>query len=172
MRQIESAMADLERADGSRAFRGTPVGAAADALTEASEERRHLLARAERAGGRERRQLRRQADLAAVQVERLRVVFEEIAAVERVRLRSELPGARATAAELRGQHDAARRFTLAHPEAGNHLAHLDAQIRDAAYGLDVHRQGLDGINDRGPQEHSLDRMAPPLDRVLDHGIDL
>ena len=77
VRQLESALADLDRADGGRALQGTPVGAAADALNEVCEERRRLLARAERAGGRERRQLRRQADVAAAQEPHLRCRLRE-----------------------------------------------------------------------------------------------
>ena len=172
VRQLESALVDLERAEGTRALRGTRVGAAAVALNEATEERRRLMARAERAGGRERRQLRRQADAAAVREAPLRAAFEKLAAVARDRLGSELPEAKAEASELKGRHDAARRLGMAHPEATQRLAHLDRQIADAAYRLDVDRQALDGITTFRPHEHNLDRTAPRLDRVLDHGIDL
>ena len=104
-----------------------------------------LLARVERAGGRERRQLRREAEAAAVQEAHRRAAFEKLAEVERDRLSRELPEARTEASELKGRHDAAHRFARAHPEASDRLAHLDRQVADAAFGLDIARQALDGI---------------------------
>jgi hypothetical protein len=172
VKQLDSALAALERADASRALRGTPVGAAADALNEVSEERRRLLTRAERAGGRERRQLLRQAEAAAVQEAHLRAAFKKLAEVERDRLSREVPDARAEASELKGQHEAARRFALAHPEAAHRLAHLDRQIADAAYGLDMARQALDGIAPQVFGITSSTTLRPRLEPELDLGIDL
>ena len=67
-----------DRAGGSPVLRGTPVGAAADAMNEVSDERRRLLARADRAGGHERRRLRRQAEVAALREEHLRAAVEKL----------------------------------------------------------------------------------------------
>lgn len=75
-------------------------------------------------------------------------------------------------ADLMGQHDVARRFEMSHPEASLRVEHLDRQIADAAYGLDIDRQHLDGIAPKQPLPRTVEREAPRLERSPDLGLGL
>jgi len=113
------------------------------------------------AGLRDRHRLVKQAARAAQREGPLREAFENLAAPERARIRAELPEAKKSHAELRGQYYGHLHFEIAHPEALLRLERLDAQIATAAWELDVQRQGLDGIAPRHPE---IPQLNPGLER--------
>jgi hypothetical protein len=174
--QLARQLADLDKAEGWREWRGTPVGEAAIAWSGAVQEGRACLAEAEHVGMRERHRLRQRAAKAAEQLGPLRERFEALARPQRARLKVELPEAKRDLADLQGRHNAYARFRYEHPEALRRLDLLDEQIATAAWVLDVERQGLDGIHPEPPQS-SAQRWAAEsgirgVDRGLDLGIDI
>ena len=176
VRKLEYELAALDRADGTGALQATPVGDAAVAWTKAVNEWRWCEKRAPGVGLRERHQLHKRADRAAERIGPLRDAFETLAGPERARLRAQLPEAKKTLDEMRGQFAGHVHFTVAHPEALRRLERLDSQIADAAWELDVERQDLDGIASQRPQpntpEHDIDPVERGLDRGIERGIDL
>jgi conjugative relaxase-like TrwC/TraI family protein len=146
VRRLERQLAELDRGEGERLWRDTPVGEAAVALRSAQYEHRCCLAQANRGVGlRERWQLRRQAQRALEQQGPLREAFERLAAPERERIRAELPQAKERLAELEDRHYARTAFDLLHPEALPRLERLDHQVATTAYEMDLQRGDLDGI---------------------------
>ncbi|HET7719051.1 MAG TPA: hypothetical protein VFK43_03725, partial [Acidimicrobiales bacterium] len=174
--QLKRKLADLDKAEGWGEWRGTPVGEAAIAWSEAVQERRACLAQAEHVGLRERHRLRQRAAKAAEQEAPLRERFEALARPQRERLKVELPEAKRDLADLQGRQNAYTRFQYQHPEALRRLDLLDDRIATAAWELDVERQGLDGIRPEPPQSSAqrwvAERGIRGLDRGLDLGIDL
>ena len=166
--RIERQLRDLDKAEGWGEWRGTPVGEAAVAWSNALREWRGCLAQAERVGLRERHRLRQQAAKAAEREGPLRDRFEVLAAPERARLKAELPDAKCQLEEIQGSRRAYAHFRHAHPEALRRLDLLDDQIAASAWELDVERQGLDGI--RPQQRRDLER-TPGITRE-DRGMDL
>ncbi len=172
VRGLRQELAELDRAEGRGLWHHTPVGDAAMAWSQAVGEQRRCLALAEHARLWERRQLRRQAALAAEREPPLREAYEGLAGPERARIAAELPEAEQRLAELEGQDLAHLRFEIAHPEVPQRLQHLDRQITLAASDLALERQALDGI---APE---VSQLSPPyrgVERELDVrdlGIDL
>ncbi len=172
--RLERQLRDLDKAEGWGEWRGTPVGEAAIAWSEARRERSGSLVQARHAGLRERHRLRQRAAKAAEQEGPLRERFEALARPERARLKAELPEARKALADLQGRRNAYTRFQYEHPEALRRLGRLDEQIAVASWELDVGRQGLDGIRPERPHPLSrgMQRAIQGIDRGLDLGIDL
>ncbi|MDQ4089712.1 MAG: AAA family ATPase, partial [Actinomycetota bacterium] len=170
--RLERQLADLTAAEGWGEWRGTPVGEAASAWRDAVRERDGSLVLARSAGWRDAHRLRKQSAQAAEREPQLRQRFEALAAPERARLRSELPGAKKVLEDLDARRRARKHFEFEHPEALRRLERLDQEIADAAWDLDVERQGLDGVT---PQPRAADRQFPWLDRTRsapDRGVDL
>ncbi|MCA1695152.1 MAG: hypothetical protein LC749_10695, partial [Actinobacteria bacterium] len=142
--RLERRHADLNKAEGWGEWRGTPVGEAAVAWREAVRKRDGSLVQARSAGLRDAHRLRKQSAQAAEREPQLRERFEALAAPERARLKRELPQAKKVLADLEGRRRARHHFEFEHPEALRRLDRLDAQIVDAAWDLDIERQGLDG----------------------------
>jgi conjugative relaxase-like TrwC/TraI family protein len=174
--RLQRKLEDLDKAEGWAEWRGTPVGEAAIAWSRAVRERRACLAQAQHAGLRERHRLRQRASRAAEQIGPLRERFEALAGPERARLQVELPEANKNLADLEGRRNAYRHFQYQHPEALRRLDRLDEQIADAAWELDVERQGLDGIAPERAQSSAqrwvTERGLRGIDRGLELGIDL
>jgi hypothetical protein len=146
VRQLERQLAELDRGEGERMWRDTPVGEAAVALRHAQIEHRCCLSQATTGVGlRERWQLRRQAQRALEQQGPLREAFERLAEPARDRIRAELPEAKERLAELEDRYYARMAFQLLHPEALPRLERLDHQIATASYEMDLQRRHLDGI---------------------------
>ncbi|MGI8806971.1 MAG: MobF family relaxase [Acidimicrobiales bacterium] len=160
--RLERRLAALNKAEGWSAWRGTPVGEAAIAWREAVRERYGSLVQARSAGWRDAHRLRKQSAQAAEREPQLRERFEALAAPERARLKLKLPEAKKALADLEGRRRARGHFEFEHPEALRRLDRLDRQIADAAWDLDVERQGLDGV---APQARGTDRQFPWLDRI-------
>jgi conjugative relaxase-like TrwC/TraI family protein len=169
---MERKLRDLDKAEGWGEWKGTPVGEAAAAWSNALREWRGSLAQAEHAGLRERHRLRQQAARAAESEGPLRSRFEALAAPERATLRAELPVAQRELEEINGSRRAYRHFELAHPETFGRLDFLDHQIATAAWELDVERQGLDGIRAEPPRHQARERRFGRDARGLDRGLDL
>jgi hypothetical protein len=173
---LKRKLEDLDKVEGWSEWRGTPVGEAAIAWSTAVREHRACLAQAQHVGLRERHRLRQQANRAAEQIGPLRERFEALAGAERARLHVELPKAKRNLVDLQGRRNAYMHFQYQHPEALRRLDRLDEQIADAAWALDVERQGVDGIRPEPPQSSAqrwiTERGLRGMERGLDLGIDL
>jgi hypothetical protein len=176
VRRLESALGDLDRADGMGVWRGTPVGDAARGFSQAHREWMRCSAEATHAGWRQRHRLLCQADRAGERVRPLKEAFERLAAPERARLEAELPDAKKLLADLEGRYYGHLHFEIAHPEALTRLERLDSQIFSVAREVDIERQGIDGIAGIPPpaQKHDweIERDAPGLERDIELGIGL
>ncbi len=174
--RLQRKLEDLDKAEGWSEWRGTPLGEAAIAWTEAVRKSRGPVARAGHTGLREGHRLRQQAKRAAEQIGPLRERLEALAARERARLKVELPEAKKTLADLHGRNHAYKRFQYDHPEALRRLDRLDEQIATAAWQLGLERQEIDGIRAEPPQQSAqqwaIERGIRVMDRGLDLGIDL
>jgi hypothetical protein len=172
VRVLEQQLEALDKGDGWGVLRATPVGEAAIAWTQTLGEWRRCMSRLERAGLRERHQLRKQLDRAAEREGPLRDAFERLSAPERARVRAELPEAKQALAELEGQSIAHDHFRYAHPEAMRRLERLDREIATAGWEMDLERQGLDGIAPARQEERLWGRGLRRDPPALDHGLDL
>jgi hypothetical protein len=174
--RLQRKLEDLDKAEGWGEWRGTPLGEAAIAWTEAVRKSRGPVARAGHAGLREGHRLRQQAKRAAEQIGPLWERFEALAAPEQARLKVELPEAKKTLADLHRRNNAYKRFQYEHPEALRRLDRLDEQIATAAWELGLERQEIDGIRPEPPQQSAqqwaIERGIRGMDRGLDLGIDL
>ena len=94
--------------------------------------------------------------------------FAGLAGPELERVDRELPQARAVSDKLDRQAREHQLFEFRHPEAFTRLAHLDREITEVAYQLDLGRVPFDGIVPEPPKALAKDRA---LDRSPDHGID-
>ena len=176
VRSMEAALEDLEKADGTSAWRDTPVGDTAIAWQQALREWRWCWAQTGHVGWRERLGLIRRANRAEEREGALRDAYERLAGPERTRLRSELAEAKELLADLDGRFYGNLHFQIRHPEALRRLERLDHEIAVATWELDAERQDLDGIAPLpvpGPkQEHGIERSGPVLDRGIDLEIGL
>lgn len=128
-------------------------------------------------GRRDRSRLQERATDAAEQEARLRERVESLAAPERARLRTELSEAKASLAEVKAEHEAHRYFRIDHPEAALRRDYLHEQIAEAAWDLDLERQGRDGIAPE-PGRHrqvagiewKTQSLAPERSSDLDLGL--
>jgi conjugative relaxase-like TrwC/TraI family protein len=168
VRRLEDERRALDQADGWGVLRGTPVGEAAIAWQQAVTERRACLAQCDLAGLRERHRLRQRAARAGEREGPLRERFAGLAGPELERVDRELPQARAVSDKLDRQAREHQLFEFRHPEAFTRLAHLDREITEVAYQLDLGRVPFDGIVPEPPKALAKDRA---LDRSPDHGID-
>jgi hypothetical protein len=170
--RLERQLDDLKAAEGWGEWQGTPVGKAAIAWRDAVRERDGSLSLARSAGWRDAHRLRKLSAKAAEREPQLRQRFDALAAPERARLKQQLPEAKEELADLEGRRRARRTFEFEHPEALRRLDRLDRQIADAAWDLDVERQGIDGL---APESQQHDRQPPWLARIVptpDRGVDL
>jgi conjugative relaxase-like TrwC/TraI family protein len=174
VRRMEAALEELEKADGTSSWQGTPVGAAAIAWQDALREWRWCWARSEHVGWRERHRLIRRADRAEGREGPLRDAYERLAAPERTRLGAELAEAKELLADLDGRFYGNLHFQIRHPEALRRLERLDSQIAAVSRELDVERQGLDGMAPlplpSPKRDWGIERDGPVLERGIDLGI--
>jgi len=170
VRTLEAELEDLNRAEGTGAWRDTPVGEAAIAWKEAHSEWRWCSAQADRVGLRERHRLLRRADRAADREGPLREAFQRLATPERARILAELPDAKKLLDDLDRRYYGHMRFGAVHPEAIRRLDRLDAQIAATGRDLDIERQGLDGIPPAplpSPgHQRGIERHGPVLEREI------
>ena len=174
VQRMEAELEELEKADGSSTWQGTPVGEAAIAWQDALREWRWCWTRSEHVGWRERHRLIRRADRAEEREGPLRDAYERLAAPERTRLRAELAEAKELLADLDGRFYGNLHFQIRHPEALRRLERLDSQIAAVSRELDVERQGLDGIAPlplpSPKRDWEIERDGPFLERGIDLGI--
>jgi hypothetical protein len=169
--RLKRQLKDLDEVEGWSEWRGTPVGDVAIAFQRAATEQRACPAQAEHARLRERPGLRARARRAGDLKAPLRAEFDRLAGPEYTRIKAELPDAERRLHEMQGPERAHRRFTREHPEAVRRFEYLDRQIEQSAYGLDVDRQGLDGIEATPPQRIELNCDLGREPRGMDRGID-
>ncbi len=171
--RLHQQLRDLDADEGWGVLRKTPVGEAAREWSQAVQRHRSCLYRAEHAGFRERRQLRREADQALQQEPALRERFERLAAAERQRITTELPEAEREVSDLDAEQRAFRHWEHAHPEIYRRLDRLDREIAKTRYELDRSRERLDGVAAGLPEfmrpGRHLRRDGLELDRGIDFG---